>query len=64
MNRYAGYVTSTLEKMKKNLWERYIFSGRKPEDYEWYCEICQELEKRKGSVERCLTLTEKIQKKL
>lgn len=50
MSRYAGYVTSTLEKMKKNLWERYIFGGRKTEDYEWFCEICQELSRRNGTL--------------
>ena len=48
MSRYTGYVTSFLEKMKKNLWEKYIFGGRNAEDYEWYCEICQELARRKG----------------
>lgn len=44
---YVGYTTKTLEKMKKNLWEKYIFGGREQDVYEWYCEICQELAKRK-----------------
>ena len=44
---YVGYVTSFLEKLKKNLWAKYIFGGRNAEDYEWFCEICQELARRK-----------------
>ena len=44
---YKGYVTETLEKMKKNLWAKYIFGGHKKEDLEWFYAICEELARRK-----------------
>ena len=47
MEYYVGYVTKTLEKMKKALYAQYIFCGRNQEVYEHFCVICQELEKRK-----------------
>lgn len=43
---YHGYRTELLEKMKKNLWAKYIFGGHKQEDLEQYYAICEELARR------------------
>lgn len=48
-DRYCGYVTPFLEKLKKELWARYIFSSKKNNDVlQQFYAVCDELEKRKN----------------